>query len=177
MRSYQYVGPDEIKARVAADDPGSQIENLADLARWISGAGQGAETVTCTFVIDLSGALRIADRRSEHVACAGGEAVLSAGEVSFARGRGGWEVEAVTNQSTGYCPEPESWPAVAAALDAAGLVHPGGWTDELTFRRCERCGERNIVKDRWFVCDVCGAELPADWNFSDGSKGESGFYP
>ena len=30
---------------------------------------------------------------------------------------------------------------------------------------CPRCGERNVVKDGWFVCGVCGADLPAGWNF------------
>jgi hypothetical protein len=32
-----------------------------------------------------------------------------------------------------------------------------GWT-------CTAC-ERNVVKDRWFECQVCGAELPQAWNF------------
>jgi hypothetical protein len=25
--------------------------------------------------------------------------------------------------------------------------------------------QRNVVKDNWFVCGVCGAELPVKWNF------------
>jgi hypothetical protein len=75
------------------------------------------------------------------------------------------EVVEITNQSTGYCPEPESWPAVAASLDRAGIAHPGRFTHEVIFRRCTSCGERSIVKDGWFACAVCGGELPALWNF------------
>jgi len=77
----------------------------------------------------------------------------------------GLEVVDVSNQSTGFCPEPESWPAVAAALDRIGIPHPGRFTQEVVLRRCLTCGQRNIVKDGWFVCEVCGADLPAAWNF------------
>lgn len=169
MRFYEYVGPDEIKARVVADGPGAEVRSHSDLEQWLSSTGE-QDVVTCTFVIDLRGVLRIADRHSEHVACAGGAPVQSAGEMTFARHRGGWEVDAVTNQSTGYCPEPESWSAVAAALEAAELEHPYGWTDELVFRRYESCGERNVVKDGWFVCDVCDSKLPSEWNFASAMK-------
>jgi len=31
-------------------------------------------------------------------------------------------------------------------------------------------GERNVVKDDYFTCAVCGGELPAWWNF--GAPGE-----
>jgi transcription initiation factor TFIIIB Brf1 subunit/transcription initiation factor TFIIB len=40
------------------------------------------------------------------------------------------------------------------------------------FRRCPACGERNIVKDDWFVCGVCGADLPTVWNFLPDSGDE-----
>jgi hypothetical protein len=66
------------------------------------------------------------------------------------------EVPEASNQSTGFCPEPESWPAVAMALDRAGVTHPGRFTTEVVFRWCEACGEGNVVKDGWFVCGVCG---------------------
>src|SRR5262249_34892206 len=98
-------------------------------------------------------------------ACAGGGLVLSAGEMFLVPAAEGLRVEEVSNQSTGYCPEPESWPAGAAALDRIGITHPGRFTQEIVFRRCPACGERSIVKDRWFVCGVCGADLPAAWNF------------
>jgi hypothetical protein len=101
------------------------------------------------------------------VACAGGRPVLSAGEITLERGPDGWEVTSVTNQSTGYCPEGSSWPAVGQALDRIGVPHPGWFTDEFTFRRCPRSGERNLVRDGDFTCALCDAHLPGSWNFDD----------
>ena len=92
---------------------------------------------------------------------------MSAGEMFLGRSGTVWRVAEVSNQSTGFCPEPESWPAVAVALDRAGIAHLGGFTLAVAFRRCPSCGERNVVKDGWFACGVCGADLPADWNFGD----------
>jgi len=125
-------------------------------------AGQSEETFT--FVIDLSGRLLLAPQRSEHVACAQGEAVLSAGEITFVRDRQGWEVAEVSNQSTGYCPDTTSWPVVQAALADAGIDPPGAFTHPIVFRRCPGCGQRNIVKDDHFVCAVCDGALPDVWN-------------
>ncbi len=121
--------------------------------------------IAATFVIDAKGTLLLADRRSEHVACAGGGPVQSAGEMFFLVAGGHVEVVEVSNQSTGFCPEPESWPAVAVALDRAGIAHPGRFTTEVVFRRCESCGERNVVRSGWFACGACGADLPKGWNF------------
>jgi hypothetical protein len=158
MRHYAYVGPDEVRRSVAGAPPGTIIRRAADLAPF-------ATAEPLTFVVGLDGALRVAPRRSEHVACAGGAAVLSAGELTAERVDGGCRVVDVSNQSTGYCPEPESWPAVAQALDAAGIAHPGRFTFEAIFRRCRACGERNLVKDDWFACALCDAALPAEWSF------------
>lgn len=58
----------------------------------------------------------------------------------------------------------ESWPAVAAALDRAGVAHPDRFTHEVVFRRCLQCQERTVVKDDDFVCVLCGADLPPQWN-------------
>jgi len=74
-------------------------------------------------------------------------------------------VERIDNQSTGYCPEPACWSAVGAALEQAGIDHPGRFTTELVFRLCTACGQRNVVRDEWFHCAVCDAELPLTWNF------------
>ena len=120
----------------------------ASLAGWLAGRGRGDLAEPFTFVVALDGVLRLAPRRSEHVALAGGQDVLAAGEMAFAAAGAGWRVAAVTNQSTGYCPDPDCWPAVAAALDRAGIPHPGGFTDRVVFRRCPDCGERNLVPGR-----------------------------
>lgn len=163
-RVYRYIGPDEVLASVRPDTAGRPITTPADLASWLTAHGAEA-TEPFTFVVDLLGVLRLAPRRSEHVACAAGREVLSAGEIAFGRDGGGWTVREVSNQSTGYCPDPDSWPAVAAALERAGVPHPGEFTDPVIFRRCPACGERNLVKDGDFICALCGADLPARWNF------------
>jgi hypothetical protein len=54
---------------------------------------------------------------------------------------------------------------LAAGLVAAGLAAPPAFTHEIVFRRCPQCGERNLVKDAWFECVFCAAELPRQWNF------------
>lgn len=162
MRVYRYVGPEEIRAAALHAAPGIEIRARADLERWLAGhAGERENGVTpATFVVMTEGVLRIASRRSEHVACAGGQPVLAAGEMFFSAAG----IEA-SNLSTGYCPEPASWAAVASALDRAGLPHAPRYSIEVTFRRCTSCGERNVVKDDYFVCAVCDADLPAEWNF------------
>jgi hypothetical protein len=171
-KTYPYVGPPEIAARAAGRCAGTAVTCAAEVQTWLRDSRQAVErgrTVAATFVVDPQGRLLIADRHDEHVACAGGGHVLSAGEMFFDFGSdgeaGSVRVAEVSNQSTGYCPEPESWPAVGRALDRAGIPHPGGFTAACVFRRCEACGSRNIVKDDWYFCDVCGATLPAEWNF------------
>ncbi|MDQ0792551.1 hypothetical protein QFZ58_006748 [Streptomyces sp. B1I3] len=112
----------------------------------------------------MDGVLRLAPRRSEHVACAGGDMVLSAGEIGFVREADRWTVDEVSNQSTGYCPDVTSWSAVARALDRVELGRPSGFTHEVVFRRCPDCQEHNIVREDDFVCVFCGSDLPERWN-------------
>jgi hypothetical protein len=160
---YRYVGPAGLRALAPVDV--AEIRSGDDLGAWLATRDAGELREPFTFVVDRRGTLRLAPRRSEHVACAGGEPVLAAGEMGFARTAAGWHADRVSNQSTGYCPDPDCWPAVGAALDAAAVPHPGGFTDAVVFRRCTGCGERNIVRDGDFVCAVCDAPLPRDWNF------------
>jgi hypothetical protein len=167
-RLYHYVGPAEIKARVNGHPTGTPISSTADLLAWGRRLGQHPEPndrVAATFVVNAFGELLLAERRSEHVACAGGGPVFSAGEMFLCVESDVVEVVEVSNQSTGFCPEPKSWPVLAAALDRIGVRHPGRFTLQVVFRRCEKCGERNVVRDGWFVCEVCGADLPVEWNF------------
>jgi hypothetical protein len=107
------------------------------------------------------GELLLAPRRSEHVACAGGRDVLAAGELRF--DSAGVVVEA-SNQSTGYCPPESCWAHLQTALDRACIPRPAGFTFEVHFRRCPRCGEHNLVKDGWYVCTFCDEDLPVTWN-------------
>jgi hypothetical protein len=163
---YPYVGPAHLAKQASSDTPRLRVDSIATLAAWLLKQPGADESLTVTFVV-LPDGLWIADRRSEHVACARGGPVHSAGEMTFSVDRRARSVEVVyvTNQSTGFCPEPESWPAVEAGLDAAGLAHPGGFSAEMIFRRCPKCKATNIVKDGWFECAVCGAELPSEWNY------------
>jgi hypothetical protein len=161
---YSYVGPPGLRDRVPAVDAAA-VGTAAALAGWLAGRERGELLEPFTFVVALDGELRLAPRRSEHVALAGGHDVLAAGEIAFAPGASGWEVVEVTNQSTGYCPGPDSWPAVGEALDRIGVRHPGDFTDKVVFRRCPACGERNVVRDSDFTCAQCDSALPARWNF------------
>src|SRR5262245_13475984 len=136
IRLYHFVGPSDIKARVAGRPAGTRIGSAADLLAWVRGSGQrpGLDgLVAATFVIDEKGDLLLADRRSEHVACAGGGPVLSAGELFFLAEDDRIKVAEVSIQWTGYCPEPESLPTVASALDRSGNAHPRSLTTEVMF--------------------------------------------
>ncbi|MFL6074129.1 MAG: hypothetical protein ACJ73S_12100 [Mycobacteriales bacterium] len=163
-RRYRYVGPPDLRAAAPRGESGRPIRSGADFDAWAATVPDRDLAEPFTFVVDTAGTLRLAPRRSEHVACAGGGEVLAAGEIAFACRPSGWAVTEVTNQSTGYCPDASCWPAVAAALDHAGLPHPPAFTAALTFRRCPDCGERNVVKDDDFTCAVCGGDLPRRWN-------------
>lgn len=164
VRRLRYVGPPHTAAEAARCPGGRVIHGYADLASWCeqptSDAGE-----PFTYVVDLAGRLRLAPRRSEHVACAGGADVLAAGEMGFARVAGSWQVSLVSNLSTGYCPDLDSWNAIAAALAAAGIAHPDTFTDAVVFHLCPACGERNLVKEQVYACAICDGPLPAGWNF------------
>ncbi|MET7401225.1 hypothetical protein ABZS66_47875 [Dactylosporangium sp. NPDC005572] len=152
--TYAYVGPPSLLRAPAP--AGTPVASPADFAAWLAAQTAADLAEPFTFVVMPDGVLRLAPRRSEHVACAGGADVLSAGEISFAGGT----VREVTNQSTGYCPAASSWPAVAAALDRAALPHPAGFTAALTYRHCPACTALNVVRDEDYTCAVCGSALP-----------------
>jgi hypothetical protein len=105
------------KTLVRSGGEGHGVRSRADLDEWASARTAAELAEPFTFVADAAGALRLAPRRSEHVACAGGGTVLSAGEISFCMESGRWAVNDVSNRSTGYCPDVSSWPAVAYAWD------------------------------------------------------------
>lgn len=165
---YPYIGPHELRHLLRDPTPRMPIHHPADVRTWIVTTHQrlnADRTVTTTFIVAVDGTLWIADQHSEHVVCARGDAVLTAGEMTFEVHPHHIEVVAITNQSTGYCPPPESWPAVVAALDHIPLVHPETWRSAYTFRRCTTCSTINIVKDAWYECAVCQTPLSRDWNF------------
>ncbi len=165
-REYHYVGPNEIRDAARAQPAGIRISSLADIRSWLTSSQTDRMkdgSFIATFIITRNEELLLAPRRSEHVACASGGPVLSAGEITFDDNLTAMEV---TNQSTGFCPEPESWASVANALDRIGLTHPGRFTTEVIFRLCPMCHERSVVKGSWYYCAMCGAKLPEHWNLT-----------
>jgi len=169
MRIYQHLNPEGINPH-PVESTRARISCLSDLDCWFARNNQtptSGRPVTVTFVIDTHGWLWVADRHSEHYCCAAGGDVQSAGEMTFDLVGAKVEVAEVTNQSIGYCPEPESWRAVATALERAGVPHPGRFTVELVFRRCVECGRSNVVKDGSYECGVCGVPLDPSWNFGN----------
>lgn len=164
---YQYVGPHELQRLVDRPSDRTLVLQPDDVRTWFSTTQQEVtrdQSVTATFIIDTMHQLWIADRHSEHVVCAAGQPVLAAGEITFIIQREHLSVSEITNQSTGYCPEPACWATVAATLDALSLDHPAAFTTTFIFRRCEQCGTINIVKEDIFECGVCGTALSCDWN-------------
>ena len=163
-RRHRYVGPAGLLTAVRPGAEGRIVGSAGDLNAWLSGQETAELAEPFTFAVDLQGRLRLAPRRSEHVACAGGADVLGAGEMGFGRAAGLWVVREVSNLSTGYCPHLDSWDAVARALDQAGIGRPAGFTHAVVFRRCVSCREINIVREGDFVRVFCGSELPDEWN-------------
>lgn len=166
---YKYVGADEIRQKIRHLPSGNLILSISDIETWIQETKQQTDVwrlIAATFVINEEGCFRIADRHFEHIACAGGKPVLSAGEIFFQINKNKLQVAEITNQSTGFCPEAQSWKHVARVLDLIKIPHPSSFTIEFIFRRCHYCSQINIVKDNLFICFVCATKLPQKYNLS-----------
>lgn len=167
-RIYPYVGPLHVLKDVQDQPAGTPLHSTPCLLEWLREHHLEPDInqhITVTFVVTPDHQFLIADRHSEHVACAAGGPVLAAGEATFELSP---EVKIVdiSNQSTGFCPESSCWPDVQLALEQSDIPHPGKFTRSFVFRRCTHCGQRNLVKDQWFQCAVCDHELPLQWNFT-----------
>jgi hypothetical protein len=166
------VVPDTGERRSVGSD-GCRIGSAAAFGSGIAGRSTaesvGPFTFVVGFVVGTDGALRPAPRRSEHVACAGGEPVLGAGEISLTREAGRRVVGDVGNHSTGYRPDISSWPAVAQALRRAGLDRPSGFTHEVALRRCPGRRAHSIVREDDFVCVFRGTDLLTVWKVDPGA--------
>jgi hypothetical protein len=162
---YPYVGPAEVLRNSHHAPQGQPVRSARDIRDYVS-EDRASHSEGTTFVVGIDRLLRLAPRRSEHVACAGRPEVLAAGEMRFAvRGEQIMVVE-VSNQSTGFCPDVDCWNDIERALTFEGVTVPRGFTRPIDFRRCPRCAEINLVKDSWFVCVFCDADLPREWNVS-----------
>ncbi|WP_436772372.1 hypothetical protein [Yinghuangia sp. YIM S09857] len=165
IRLFAYVGPPVLVVSARSQPPGTSIRSRAELSAWLGSRPSAEWREPFTYTVDAEGVLRLAPRRSEHVACAGGEPVGAAGEMAFVPTADGWEVDEFGNLSTGYCPDLDCQALVVAVLGAIGVPHPAVFTHPIVFRRCPGCGERNIVRDGDFTCALCDAALPEVWNF------------
>jgi hypothetical protein len=164
-KQYFYIGPTNIPHNNSFLQRFC-ITNSRDVAKWIDITQQEhSSSITATYIIDIDKNLWITDRHYEHVACAQGKAVLAAGEISFFQQNQDIEIIYISNQSTGYCPEPSCWSVVQDVLIQAEICHPASFSLECIFRRCEDCGQRNIVKDNDYHCAVCNHPLSRHWNF------------
>ena len=169
VSKYKYIGPEERRDLFADDSIGTKVKSFEDVLKWIKETDQHLDhntEVVATYVILKNRFMYIADRHSEHVACAQGQDVLSAGEITFFIDKGKVEVIEVTNLSTGYCPAPASWKAVDKALKKAKLLHPKKFTCHFEFRLCLKCETINVIKDDWYVCAMCEQELDKKRNIN-----------
>ncbi len=168
FQSYFYIGPKEIAAKVDPQYEGCKISQIEDIQKWVKASNQTIvnDVVIATFIINEAAILVLSDRHSEHVACAGGRNVLSAGEITFNFEEGEVYISEITNQSTGYCPKPSSWTVVDLVLNKLKIAHPKYFTSAFEFRYCEHCQTKNLIKEEIYECAVCDADLDLEWNMN-----------
>jgi hypothetical protein len=158
---YKYLGT---LPEMPLHQSGFVVSGIDSLAGWMRKQDEwNGDTLTVTFVVLVDGRLAVAPRRSEHVVCAGGQDVLAAGELEL-RAVPTLEVASASNQSTGYCPDPECWRPAFSALQAVGIPAPDALTFAFEFRRCEHCRAINVIKEDWLYCAECGSALPKQRN-------------
>lgn len=157
-RLYFYVGPPEVAKAALAQSAGTSIHPQPRRPRAL------VQRRTRLARSHPDATLRLAPRRSEHVGCALGGPVLAAGELILSR-RPRLEVISFSNQSTGYCPEPDCIHVIQTTLAKLPVPCPPAFSRAYEFRLCIHCGERNLIKDGYFECDCCGQDLPLTWNF------------
>ncbi|WP_338767234.1 hypothetical protein WAF17_05420 [Bernardetia sp. ABR2-2B] len=168
IQLYSYVGSQEVFDSVDLKFTGYKISKSEDILNWIKKTAQELinDSVIATFIINENHELLINDRHSEHVQCAGGKNVISAGEISFLiEGKDKISISEISNQSTGYCPKPESWKFVNEVLSKLEIEYPNYFTVDFDFRFCTNCQTINLIKEHIFECQVCGNDLDSEWNF------------
>ncbi|MER6192117.1 hypothetical protein [Streptomyces cyaneofuscatus] len=163
LEIYYYVGPPDIWTD-SSESTGFHVGDIGALEEFFAAREVDELDEPFTYIVDILGRLTLGPRRSEHIACAGGRPVMAAGEIGFARLEKSihWSAEYISNQSAGYCPGLNSWPAVARALDSIGISHENHYTNPIVFRKCAHCDGWNVVKEEFFVCSLCDSDLPVD---------------
>ena len=167
MRLYRYIGSDSVRSSSSMESERHEVTNLQGLRDYVHSRQprpKPGDEITFTYVVLPPGRLFLADRRSEHVSCARGEPVLTAGEITFRVMPGGIEVSDATNLSTGYCPESGSWKPLVAELNRCNVPGIGGFTHSFEFRHCPSCGMICVIKDDLYACPGCDRPLSSVWN-------------
>lgn len=168
MKLYHYVGSSSIRASASLDTPRHSVSDATSIVTWAAqhlGFTSRDHQITFTYVVQPPSQLYLADRRSEHVACARGGAVLTAGEITFERDGSDLLLTETSNLSTGFCPESTSWPALSSALVAVGFPAIEGFTQPFEFRFCVPCQQTCVIKDDAYECLSCFGSLPREWNY------------
>lgn len=173
---YEYIGPKEILEIIEEKYQGRVIETSEEIFDWIienHSKPKKDDIIICTFIINLENKLVIADRHSEHVQCANGKNVRSAGEIGFqVDNQKRINVFSITNQSTGYCPSAKSWTEVDKALKKIScLTFPNGFEPEFVFSYCPNCKTRQIVREDFYFCPTCEGGLLSEKEFQMKRKG------
>jgi serine/threonine protein kinase len=168
VRRYEYVGPPEVlKGAAEGKEPGDLVLRANDVRAWALRTDQrpdGEGLIRATYTIGAEGdaargRLRVRARGlRERRPRARGRRGLVRGRPPVGDGRADRQL------LDGLLPRADLLAAVERVLDAAGIGRPSRFSKALLFRRC-RCGQRNVVKDDHFVCALCDADLPAEWNF------------
>lgn len=89
----------------------------------------------------------------------------AAGEVELGVAQKQLVVRGVTNQSTGYCPEPSCFGEIAAALVRVGVSATGRAVARLHLPAMSQVRSDRHREEDDFECAVCATPLPKEWNF------------
>ena len=167
---YGYIGPEKFLKNLDKKYKGFLINDRNDIEKWILQTDQITDSnglIIATFIINLENKLLINDRHSEHVQCANGENILSAGEIGFVVKNTKVEgIEFISNQSTGYCPSSRSWDKVEKAInEIEGIEVPKEFEPKFEFSYCSNCQSLKIVKDEYYYCHRCDNELYSEDKF------------
>ncbi len=172
--TYPYIGPISILQRIQEQHQGTLITSIQDIENWLKENNQRGDdygNIVVTFVILPHYELRISDRHIEHVQCANGSEVLSAGEMTFAIDKKKvFSISQITNQSTGYCPAIESWQHVEKAIQTLDLPKPIQFEPAYLFSYCESCQSLKIIKDEDYFCYTCQVALMTSKAFQERRK-------
>jgi hypothetical protein len=167
---YPYVGPKEIAMYGSSDIVRVHVLSTKDILSWVHATNQQPDAsgaILATYIVNEQAEWWLTDRSYEHVACAQGTPVTAAGEVGFWLENGSLDISYVSNQSTGYCPEPSSWSAWKEACLQTDIQPPDNWSVAFQFRRCPACKSIQLIKEEDWFCAICDTALPEQWNLLD----------